>query len=533
MGKRVLSEGLFQLVRREARRPLNWYLKQLAGSTAPTAATTPVMPGTDADLAPVLWAGTNESLGFLEELNESELAWPAAVGNFSDLDIRWELNGSGFNGTFPQAEDSVEVVFTLVTALVLGLIILATIIGNVFVIAAILLERNLQNVANYLILSLAVADLLVACLVMPLGAVYEVSRQWTLGPELCDMWTSSDVLCCTASILHLVAIALDRYWAVTNIDYIHQRTGKRIGIMILVIWTVSFLVCIAPLLGWKDPEWETRVLQQRTCLVSQDIGYQIFATASSFYLPLFVILVLYWRIFQAARKRIRRRVQASAVAKISSHGTVKYPPSGGVVAGLCAAGATGGNGGIAAAVIGVIGQPLPTISELTTTTTTAMTNVSSANSSPEKGSFGNGLEEDAPPTVNGPSLPTLVPPSPLPPPLKPPPPPPPKRKKESADSKRERKAAKTLAIITGAFVICWLPFFIMAILLPICSRYQCQLNQYLIAFFLWLGYFNSTLNPIIYTIFSPEFRHAFKRILCGRKNSVRRRNRHLGVRHMH
>ncbi|KAI5710879.1 hypothetical protein M8J75_012154 [Diaphorina citri] len=46
--------------------------------------------------------------------------------------------------------------------------------GNVFVIAAILLEKNLQSVANYLIVSLAVADLMVACLVMPLGAVYEV-----------------------------------------------------------------------------------------------------------------------------------------------------------------------------------------------------------------------------------------------------------------------------------------------------------------------------------------------------------------------
>ena len=45
-----------------------------------------------------------------------------------------------------------------------------------FVIAAILLERHLQNVANYLILSLAVADLLVAVLVMPLGAVYEVGK---------------------------------------------------------------------------------------------------------------------------------------------------------------------------------------------------------------------------------------------------------------------------------------------------------------------------------------------------------------------
>jgi hypothetical protein len=49
--------------------------------------------------------------------------------------------------------------------------------GNVFVIAAILLEKNLQSVANYLILSLAVADLLVACLVMPLSAVYEISRE--------------------------------------------------------------------------------------------------------------------------------------------------------------------------------------------------------------------------------------------------------------------------------------------------------------------------------------------------------------------
>ena len=45
--------------------------------------------------------------------------------------------------------------------------------GNVFVIAAILLERHLQQVANFLIVSLAVADLMVACLVMPLGAVYE------------------------------------------------------------------------------------------------------------------------------------------------------------------------------------------------------------------------------------------------------------------------------------------------------------------------------------------------------------------------
>lgn len=58
-----------------------------------------------------------------------------------------------------------------------------------FVIAAILLERNLQSVANYLILSLAVADLLVAVLVMPLGAVYEVKIflfYYLIWEELCE-----------------------------------------------------------------------------------------------------------------------------------------------------------------------------------------------------------------------------------------------------------------------------------------------------------------------------------------------------------
>jgi len=62
------------------------------------------------------------------------------------------------------------------------------------VIAAILLERNLQNVANYLIVSLAVADLMVACLVMPLGAVYEViihSTQVIIKYFLCSNPSSS------------------------------------------------------------------------------------------------------------------------------------------------------------------------------------------------------------------------------------------------------------------------------------------------------------------------------------------------------
>lgn len=267
---------------------------------------------------------------------------------------------------------------------------------------------------------------------------------------------------------------------------------------------MAFLVCIAPVLGWKDPAWHDRI-QNKKCIVSQDIGYQVFATSSSFYFPLLVILILYWRIFQTARKRIRRRQMITNATTLGS----KNPAAGGIAGGLAVA---SGTGGIAAAVVTIIGRPLPTISE----TTTAFTNVSSNNTSPEKTSFANGLEVEPTTTTDGGGMSCYQTSYPV------------KRKSTSADSKRERKAAKTLAIITGAFIICWLPFFIMAVLLPI---YKDLFKEYMVSLFLWLGYFNSTLNPIIYTIFSPEFRHAFKKILFGR-NYARKRNRHLGIRHL-
>nr|QIS92882.1 putative serotonin receptor 1B [Homarus americanus] len=401
--------------------------------------------------------------------------WTMIDGNWTMMDGNWTLVG----GNWTEEEGatlSMQVMFTAITAVILGVMILATIIGNVFVIAAILLERNLQSVANYLILSLAVADLLVAALVMPLGAVYEVSKEWTLGPELCDMWTASDVLCCTASILHLVAIALDRFWAVTKVDYIHQRSPKRVGGMIAVIWSVSFLISAAPMMGWKDPEWHER-LRNKMCIISQDVGYQIFATITSFYLPLAVILVLYWRVYQAARKRIRRKIGTNA------HSALCRGPV--------------------------------TISE--TTTFTRM----SSQPSPEKTSNGSTLNghpvdggrEDTTTSAVVAAVTSAAAAQVVPRHLR----------RREVESRKERKAAKTLGIITGAFVMCWLPFFILAVLMPLCTV-SCHFNPYLIATFLWLGYFNSTLNPIIYTVFSPEFRNAFKRILCGRKRPFQRQS---------
>lgn len=93
---------------------------------------------------------------------------------------------------------------------------------------------------------------------------------------------------------------MDRYWAVTSVDYIYRRTKRRVNMMIFYAWTVSAIVSLAPIFGWKDPDFAHRVLIEHKCMVSQDVGYQIFATISTFYAPLVVLLGLYWRIFKVS-----------------------------------------------------------------------------------------------------------------------------------------------------------------------------------------------------------------------------------------
>jgi len=97
-----------------------------------------------------------------------------------------------------------------------------------------------------------------------------------------------------------LAIAVDRYWAVTNVDYIYKRTKTRVSLMAVTAWTIGLIVSLAPIFGWKDPDFATRVLVEHKCLVSQDVAYQIFATISTFYAPLVLLLALYWRIFQVS-----------------------------------------------------------------------------------------------------------------------------------------------------------------------------------------------------------------------------------------
>jgi len=90
---------------------------------------------------------------------------------------------------------------------------------------------------------------------------------------------------------------------------------------------------------------------------------------------------------------------------------------------------------------------------------------------------------------------------------------------------KERRVARTMGVIMAAFVVCWLPFFVIYVLFPFCGGACSEvIGDRVVTFIIWLGYVNSTINPVIYTIFNVDFRRAFKSLLlsgrCHRRQAT-------------
>ncbi|GFU13718.1 dopamine receptor 2 [Trichonephila clavipes] len=343
-------------------------------------------------------------------------------------------------------------------AIVLSFFCMVTIFGNILVMVAVAREPYLHTVTNYFIASLATADCIVGAVVMPFCVVLEVcDGYWPFGQDWCDIWRSIDVLASTASILNLCVISLDRYWAITDsMSYPRKMSPTRAGILIAVVWVCSALISFPAIAWWRAVSVYPPLEYQ--CLFTEDVGYLVFSSAVSFYVPLTVMLFTYYKIYRAAMEQKRslklgtKQVHAingehcaSLTLRIHRGGVFspKYDPK--------------------------------------------ITNGDHHNDD---------YHERTSLKVPSRHMKSFS------------------LSRKISKLAKERKAAKTLGIVMGVFILCWLPFFVTNVLMGICGD-SCVMNSKLVfSVVTWLGWTNSGMNPVIYACWSRDFRRAFTKLLC-------------------
>ncbi|XP_065542456.1 D(4) dopamine receptor [Lathamus discolor] len=344
-----------------------------------------------------------------------------------------------------------------IAALVLGIVLILLIVGgNGLVCLSVCTERALKTTTNYFIVSLAVADLLLALLVLPLYVYSEFQGGvWSLSTVLCDALMTMDVMLCTASIFNLCAISVDRFIAVSvPLNYNRRQIDLRQLILISTTWIFAFAVASPVIFGLNNvPNRDPSLCQL------EDDNYIVYSSICSFFIPCPVMLVLYCAMFQGLK-----RWEEARKAKL--------------------------RGGIYGANRKLY-HPGTFIASEQTRLEPDECNPYALSSHPGDCGMSNGIQ-----TVSYPHLKY---------------PHPGHSRKQAKINGRERKAMRVLPVVVGAFLFCWTPFFVVHITKALCK--SCAVPTQVTSTVTWLGYVNSALNPIIYTVFNAEFRNFFHKVL--------------------
>ncbi|XP_068178144.1 alpha-2C adrenergic receptor [Antennarius striatus] len=401
-------------------------------------------------------------------------------------------------------------------------LILFTIVGNVLVVIAVLTSRALKPPQNLFLVSLASADILVATLVIPFSLANELMHYWFFGKIWCDIYLALDVFFCTSSIVHLCAISLDRYWSVTQaVEYNLKRTPKRVKGMIVVVWLISAVISFPPLISMDRSSSEA----SPQCILNDETWYILYSSIGSFFAPCVIMILVYIRIYQVAKTRTRTMSEKKR--------DVDSPQENGMDKAEAARG-----GSLKSNMGGSIkdqerenghcqeraAHP-PLASERKHPSTDHdddFDDSSSSDEKPKKSSRASKHNHDdrkdrkssrksssaskyssRKSRASSKSMELFSS----------------RRKRRSTVNRKKVSAARekrftfVLAVVMGVFVVCWFPFFFSYSLYGIC-REPCKIPETLFKFFFWIGYCNSSLNPVIYTIFNQDFRRAFQKILC-------------------
>ncbi|KAG8035928.1 hypothetical protein G9C98_003054, partial [Cotesia typhae] len=328
---------------------------------------------------------------------------------------------------------------------ILGFIIIAAVFGNLLVIVSVMRHRKLRVMTNYFVVSLALADMLVAMFAMTFNLSVQVTGRWLFGYFMCDVWNSLDVYFSTSSILHLMCISLDRYCAiVTPLKYPVKMTKRVVAYMLLACWVSPAIISFVPIFnGWytTSDNDNFRHLHPDVCEFKVNEGYAILSSSISFWIPCTIMTLTYFAIFKEANKQEKQMHNRRGNAMLLSHRSSR--------------------------------------------------DLNNLNGELNSGGSSKTLTLN---DINTDHLHT------------------PTKDKNLMKMKREHKAARTLGIIMGTFILCWLPFFLWYVSISLCGS-KCPCPEIVVSIVFWIGYTNSALNPLIYAYFNRDFREAFRNTL--------------------
>uniref|UniRef100_A0A667YVE0 Histamine H3 receptor n=1 Tax=Myripristis murdjan TaxID=586833 RepID=A0A667YVE0_9TELE len=435
------------------------------------------------------------SVGFLlwtpaSSSNRSEQLF---TGNWSELVGVNSSSGTEPRTEPPRAPHRPFSPYTMVLlALLMTLLVAATVLGNALVILCFLVEKRLRNRGNFFFLNLAIADFLVAGFCIPVYIPYVLTGEWRMGRGLCKLWLVVDYTLCTASVFNIVLISFDRFMSVTKaLSYQCQKGISRGAVLkMLSVWLAAFLLYGPAIISWEYATGHS-VVPDHQCHAEFYFNWYFLMTASMFEFFTPFITVTYFNV--SIYLNIRRRNLMRGDDRIGNEGGT--PPAGRRVSEMeeLSGGAEGrGAGGVQQQVffvrtVAAEGRRVriaeASVSRPGSSRIPAACNATKVVNSRERGSPA-GSEE-------------------LPPRLR---------------LSRDKKVAKSLAVIVCVFGLCWAPYTLLMIIRAACHSRCIQHYLYEISF--WLLWLNSSINPVLYPLCHTSFRRAFSKVLCPIKAKI-------------
>lgn len=185
------------------------------------------------------------------------------------------------------------------------------ILSNLVVLFYILCHKELHKPAYLFVASLGIADLFVGCVCI--GSIVQPNDPIL---ELCLVRMGFVISACVSSLYCMTWIAIDRYVAIIYpLRYPQKMTTKRACLIIVCIWTICFMIGFSPLTGWNVGEYH------QYCSFSYIMSptYLVFLFVSGFVLPMLVIIIVYWRLFEKARVHFKRILAVEMVIAHDGH----------------------------------------------------------------------------------------------------------------------------------------------------------------------------------------------------------------------